>query len=72
MMPKSADPRSGVLEPVKRGEVSSPLPPSALGVPRRPYVQCGLKCTKVRTVGLKMENGCPAGLLLRVLWHDFG
>ena len=61
MTAKSADPRSGVLEHLLlRGEVSSPLPPSALGVLRRPLVQVALKGAKLRKGMVKAKNLCHA------------
>ena len=55
---------SGVLEPSEVGGGFLPPTPLRPGASRRPHVQWGLKNAKVRTVGLKMENGCPAGLFL--------
>ena len=56
--PKQTKIQSGVLEQLV-GESCTPLRSGGL---QRRLVQCGLKSTNLRAVGLKGQYGYPAGL----------
>ena len=70
--PKSADPRSGVLELLELGEVYHPLPPPPWVPRRQTLVPIGLKTlyTYIGSTFWPMgTKSCNAGLL--ALWAPF-